>query len=297
MVADRHHGDDLLAVEEQGQRPLVDDRGLDRAALLVDAGDRLGQARIVRVGQQQGLAQGGARPFLCGVSSASVRLGHPCARCRGRSRIGPTCPPSVRRPIPPPPRRGALAPRCWAGCRRCCLVGLVAWVVLFFAMAPKLPDTARAVRARASRPRSRCWRPTARRSRCAAAAARASCRSTRSRPGWSQAVIATEDRRFRHHFGIDPVGLARALVDNLRAGGVVAGGSTITQQLAKNLYLTPERSLTPQAAGADAGDLARDPARQGPDPRPLPQPGLSGCRRLRRGGGVAALFRQAARTT
>ena len=57
-------------------------------------------------------------------------------------------------------------------------------------------------------------------------------------------MIATEDRRFRHHFGVDPVGLVRALVDNMRAGAVVAGGSTITQQLAKNLYLTPERSLS-----------------------------------------------------
>jgi len=55
------------------------------------------------------------------------------------------------------------------------------------------------------------------------------------------AVIATEDSRFRHHFGIDPIGLGRALVDNLRAGEVVAGGSTITQQLAKNLYLSPDR--------------------------------------------------------
>jgi penicillin-binding protein 1A len=58
-----------------------------------------------------------------------------------------------------------------------------------------------------------------------------------------QAVIATEDRRFYHHFGVDPVGLARAVVADLSAGHVVQGGSTITQQLAKNLFLSPERSL------------------------------------------------------
>jgi penicillin-binding protein 1A len=58
-----------------------------------------------------------------------------------------------------------------------------------------------------------------------------------------EAVIATEDRRFYSHFGVDPIGLARAVVTNLRAGHVVQGGSTITQQLAKNLFLTPERSL------------------------------------------------------
>jgi len=59
-----------------------------------------------------------------------------------------------------------------------------------------------------------------------------------------QAVIATEDRRFYHHFGIDPVGLARAVLADLHAGHVVQGGSTITQQLAKNLFLTQERSLS-----------------------------------------------------
>ena len=58
-------------------------------------------------------------------------------------------------------------------------------------------------------------------------------------PWLVDAVVATEDRRFCDHFGVDPVGLARAVLDNLRAGAVVAGGSTITQQLAKNLYLTP----------------------------------------------------------
>jgi penicillin-binding protein 1A len=58
------------------------------------------------------------------------------------------------------------------------------------------------------------------------------------------AVIATEDHRFYHHFGIDPLGLARAGVANLRAGHVVQGGSTLTQQLAKNLFLTPDRTFT-----------------------------------------------------
>ncbi|HLJ19150.1 MAG TPA: PBP1A family penicillin-binding protein [Stellaceae bacterium] len=57
-----------------------------------------------------------------------------------------------------------------------------------------------------------------------------------------EAVIATEDRRFYSHFGLDPVGLLRAMAANLRAGHVVQGGSTITQQLAKNLFLSPERT-------------------------------------------------------
>src|SRR5207302_8185208 len=62
-------------------------------------------------------------------------------------------------------------------------------------------------------------------------------------PFLPKAVIATEDRRFYSHFGIDPIGLVRAGFANLAAGHVVQGGSTITQQLAKNLFLTPERSL------------------------------------------------------
>jgi len=57
------------------------------------------------------------------------------------------------------------------------------------------------------------------------------------------AVIAVEDRRFYDHFGIDPRGLIRALVVNLRAGEVAQGGSTITQQVAKNLFLAPDRTL------------------------------------------------------
>jgi penicillin-binding protein 1A len=59
----------------------------------------------------------------------------------------------------------------------------------------------------------------------------------------AQAVIATEDRRFYSHFGVDPVGLLRAALADLRARHVVQGGSTITQQLAKNLFLTPDRTI------------------------------------------------------
>jgi len=55
-------------------------------------------------------------------------------------------------------------------------------------------------------------------------------------------VIAVEDHRFYHHPGIDPVGLARASVRNLRSGGVVQGGSTLTQQLARTLFLSNERT-------------------------------------------------------
>ncbi|MAV88345.1 MAG: hypothetical protein CMM67_08870 [Rhodospirillaceae bacterium] len=57
------------------------------------------------------------------------------------------------------------------------------------------------------------------------------------------AFIATEDRRFYSHFGVDVVGIVRAMVSNLKAGHIVQGGSTITQQAAKNLFLNSERTF------------------------------------------------------
>lgn len=58
------------------------------------------------------------------------------------------------------------------------------------------------------------------------------------------AVLATEDQRFYWHFGVDPIGLSRAMVTNIRAGAYVQGGSTVTQQLAKNVFLKPDRTIS-----------------------------------------------------
>ena len=59
-----------------------------------------------------------------------------------------------------------------------------------------------------------------------------------------KAFVAIEDRRFYQHYGVDPFGIARAFVANVLHRGVAQGGSTITQQLAKNLFLTQERTIT-----------------------------------------------------
>ncbi len=64
------------------------------------------------------------------------------------------------------------------------------------------------------------------------------------------AVVATEDVRFWHHPGVDPIGLLRAVFRNVRAGGVTEGGSTLTQQLVKNYYLTNERTFKRKATEA-----------------------------------------------
>jgi penicillin-binding protein 1A len=62
-------------------------------------------------------------------------------------------------------------------------------------------------------------------------------------PYLPEAVVAIEDRRFYSHFGVDPIGFARAMAANVMSGRLVQGGSTITQQLAKNLFLTPDRTI------------------------------------------------------
>jgi penicillin-binding protein 1A len=62
-------------------------------------------------------------------------------------------------------------------------------------------------------------------------------------PNLVHAVVAIEDRRFYHHFGVDPIGLTRAMLTNSRRGYTAQGGSTLTQQLAKNMFLTPQRTF------------------------------------------------------
>jgi len=63
-------------------------------------------------------------------------------------------------------------------------------------------------------------------------------------PWVREATVAIEDRRFYEHGGIDPIGILRAVVADVRAGKIVQGGSTITQELVRNLYLTRQRTFT-----------------------------------------------------
>ncbi len=63
-----------------------------------------------------------------------------------------------------------------------------------------------------------------------------------------KAVVAVEDKRFFSHNGVDLIAIGRALVNDMRAGTLIEGGSTITQQLAKNLYFTGEKELTRKIA-------------------------------------------------
>lgn len=65
---------------------------------------------------------------------------------------------------------------------------------------------------------------------------------------YPKAVVAVEDRRFYDHGGVDPIAIGRALWTNLRTGTLAEGGSTLTQQLAKNLYFTQEKKFTRKVA-------------------------------------------------
>ena len=123
------------------------------------------------------------------------------------------------------------------------LTGAVLWSVLFFTLAPPMPDTSTLWQARKN-PGATFLAVVG-----SVIAQRGAFNSAlipvSSLPNYlPQAVIATEDRRFYNHFGMDIIGFARALVSNVRAGRIVQGGSTLTQQLAKNLFLTPTRTVT-----------------------------------------------------
>ena len=77
-------------------------------------------------------------------------------------------------------------------------------------------------------------------------------------PYLPKAFVAIEDKRFYEHHGVDPFGMSRALLRDVTGGGAVEGGSTLTQQLAKTLFLTPPADLAPQARGSrDPGLPAR----------------------------------------
>src|SRR5205823_5732198 len=62
-------------------------------------------------------------------------------------------------------------------------------------------------------------------------------------PWLAKATVAIEDKRFYEHGGVDPHGIVRALYHDLRAGKALEGGSTITQQLVRNLYISQDRTL------------------------------------------------------
>ena len=147
-----------------------------------------------------------------------------------------------RRPVarPEPGRRGFAARLARLAVSGVLLI-LVAWVALFVWYAPRLPDTDALFR-EAQQVRVKVLAADGSTLAERGGAGRPFVRLDQISPWLPKAVVAIEDRRFWEHSGVDPTGILRAAWANLRAGGTVEGGSTITQQLAKNLYLTHERS-------------------------------------------------------
>ncbi len=112
-------------------------------------------------------------------------------------------------------------------------------------------------------------------------------------PWMPKATVAIEDRRFYEHGGVDVEGIARALWKNVSAGEVVEGGSTITQQLVRNLYISRERTVAAEAEGGVPGDQAQRRVAEGADPRDLHEPGLLRQPRLRDRGRSADVLLEA----
>ena len=107
------------------------------------------------------------------------------------------------------------------------------------------------------------------------------------------AFIAIEDRRFRSHMGIDPIGLARAAVQNMINGHVVQGGSTLTQQLAKNLFLSPSRTFDRKIQEAMLALYLESRYSKNQILTLVSEPRLFRRRHLRHRGGVGEILRQA----
>lgn len=149
---------------------------------------------------------------------------------------------SIRIPVGGHKRKTRLWPRLARAFAGLAVLTMLAAGAVVVHLARDLPDTSSLVMAPASGSMTfldRHGRVIARRGGTAGEVITAS-----SLPGaLTDAVLAVEDRRFYHHFGIDLIGTTRAALANLRAGRVVQGGSTITQQLAKNLFLTPDRTM------------------------------------------------------
>ncbi len=106
------------------------------------------------------------------------------------------------------------------------------------------------------------------------------------------AFVAIEDRRFYEHFGIDVIGLASVALESVQAGDITRGASTITQQVAKNLFLTPKQDLERKVQEGLLAVWLETQLHQGPDPRALHQPREFRPREVRPRGRRAVLLRQ-----
>ena len=119
------------------------------------------------------------------------------------------------------------------------------------------------------------------------------CRASRRR--LVQAILAIEDQRFYDHRGVDIVRVAGAALNNVLEGRLAQGGSTLTQQLARQSFLTPDKTVRRKLTEIFVAARLERQFTQGRDPRDVSQQGVLRRRALRRRGRIARLLRQARR--
>ena len=154
--------------------------------------------------------------------------------------FAPATPPTPETPSPEPVakpkwRRAKIAALCFLALILITLAWLVVTAPLSRALEP-LPDPAMVFLSAEGRPIAQ-----------RGAVKEAPVEVGKLNPLTPNAFVSIEDRRFYHHWGIDPRGIGRAMLANVRAGGVREGGSTITQQLAKTSFLSSDRSIKRKA--------------------------------------------------
>ena len=154
--------------------------------------------------------------------------------------------------------------------------------------------------------RWKCSLTISRRSRCASTAPKARCWASSARSAGPSlrsetcpkpmvsAILAAEDERFYQHRGVDYIGVGRAALSNFVSGGVRQGASTITMQVARNFFLTKERTVTRKFNEMLLAFKIEASLTQGRDPPALREPDLSRPARVRLRGRLADLFRQTA---
>ena len=112
-------------------------------------------------------------------------------------------------------------------------------------------------------------------------------------PHLIRAIIAVEDQRFYTHHGFDLIRIASAASTNVRRGRAAQGGSTITQQLARQSFLTPDKTIRRKLQELILAERIEVLYQKAADPRAVPEQGLFRRRSVRRRSGVARLLRQA----
>ena len=183
--------------------------------------------------------------------------------------------------------RCSSVPRLWRCSRSAAHCGIWPSCKRTFPTTTAIAGSARWTRRRRSTTRTTNWPSRSSRN------SGSKCRSPEVSPHLVQAMIAIEDQRFYEHGGFDVLRMASAALANLRERRAAQGGSTITQQLARQSFLTPDKTIRRKLQELILAARIEATYSKDADPRALPEQGVFRRRAVRRRGGVARLLRQA----